>query len=124
MPIRPDGNAEYRSALSRQLLHTAEPRYIFVHIIKVKHITIKLKVRVRFDDFGSGIPQQPGFCLHAAWKVLKSPHLLISTLPIHSPAFFSKPLPIFFPVLAVADTGSRVGLQNKIGHPAGCRFPC
>ena len=30
----------------------------------------------------------------------------------------------FFPVFAVADTGSCVGLQNKIGHPAGCRFPC
>ena len=28
--------------------------------------------------------------------------------------FFPKPLPIF----------SCVGLQNKIGHPAGCRFPC
>ena len=40
--------------------------------------------------------------------------LLISTLPVHSPAFIPKPLPIF----------SRVGLQNKIGHPAGCRFPC
>ena len=40
--------------------------------------------------------------------------LLISTLPVHSPAFFPKPLPIF----------SCVGLQNKIGHPAGCRFLC
>ena len=30
----------------------------------------------------------------------------------------------FFPVFAVADTGSCVGLQNKIGQPAGCRFPC
>ena len=30
----------------------------------------------------------------------------------------------FFPVLAVADAGSCVGPQNKIGHPAGCRFPC
>ena len=29
-----------------------------------------------------------------------------------------------FPVLAVANTGSSVGPQNKIGHPAGCRFPC
>ena len=28
-----------------------------------------------------------------------------------------------FPVLAVANTGSWVGPQNKIGHPAGCRFP-
>ena len=30
---------------------------------------------------------------------------------------FSKPLPSF-PVLNVADTGSCVGPQNKIGHPA------
>ena len=37
---------------------------------------------------------------------------------------FSKPFPIFFPVLAVANTGSCVEPQNKIGHPAGCRFPC
>ena len=37
---------------------------------------------------------------------------------------FPKPLPIFFPVLAVAKTSSCVGAQNKIGHPAGCRFPC
>ena len=29
-----------------------------------------------------------------------------------------------FPVLAVADTGFCVGPQNKIGHLAGCRFPC
>ena len=36
---------------------------------------------------------------------------------------FSKTSPDFFPVLAVANTGSRVGPQNKVGHPAGCRFP-
>ena len=29
-----------------------------------------------------------------------------------------------FLVLAVANTGSCVGPQNKIGHLAGCRFPC
>ena len=50
--------------------------------------------------------------------------LLISTLPVHSPAFFPKPPPIFFPVLAAANTGTCVGPQNKIGHLAGCRFPC
>ena len=27
-------------------------------------------------------------------------------------------------VLAAANTGSCVGPQNKISHPAGCRFPC
>ena len=36
---------------------------------------------------------------------------------------FSKPLPSF-PALAVANTGSCVGPQHKIGHPAKCRFPC
>ena len=30
----------------------------------------------------------------------------------------------FFLALAVANTGSCVGPQNKIDHPAGCRFPC
>ena len=38
--------------------------------------------------------------------------------------FFSKTSPIFFSVLAVANTGSCVGPQNNIGHPVGCRFPC
>ena len=37
--------------------------------------------------------------------------------------FFSKTSPEFF-LLTVANIGSFVGLQNKIGHPAGCRFSC
>ena len=36
---------------------------------------------------------------------------------------FSK-LSKVFAVLAAADTGSCAGPQNKIGHPAECRFPC
>ena len=36
---------------------------------------------------------------------------------------FPKPVPVF-PVLAVANTSSGVGPENKIGHSAGCRFPC
>ena len=35
---------------------------------------------------------------------------------------FSKTFPKFF-LLAVANTSSSIGLQDKIGHPAGCRFP-
>ena len=35
---------------------------------------------------------------------------------------FSKTSADFFPVLAVANTSSCVGHQNKIGHPTGCRF--
>ena len=42
---------------------------------------------------------------------------LFFTLSVHSPAFFPKPPPSF-PVLAVANTGSCVGLQNKISQPA------
>ena len=34
------------------------------------------------------------------------------------PAFFPN-VSLVFPVLAVANTGSCVGPQNKIGHPAG-----
>ena len=37
-------------------------------------------------------------------------------------SIFPKPL-LIFPVLAVANTGSCVGPQNKIGHPARGRFP-
>ena len=37
---------------------------------------------------------------------------------------FFQNLSEFFPVLAMANTGSCVGLQNKIGQPAWCGFPC
>ena len=37
---------------------------------------------------------------------------------------FFQNLSQFFPVLAVANTGSCVGPQNEIGHSVGCRFPC
>ena len=50
--------------------------------------------------------------------------LLISTLPVHSPAFFSKTSPDFSLCWLWLTHGSCVGPQNKIGHPAGCRFPC
>ena len=63
------------------------------------------------------LPPEPGvgqcIVIHAT---------LISTLPVPSPAFFQTS-PDFFPVLAVANTGSCGGPQNKIGHPSGCRFP-
>ena len=40
------------------------------------------------------------------------------TLLVHSPAFFSKTSLEFFSVLAAANTGSCVGPQNTIDHPA------
>ena len=43
--------------------------------------------------------------------------LLISILPFHSPAFLQN-LSRVFPELSLANTGSCVGSQNKIGQPA------
>ena len=37
---------------------------------------------------------------------------------------FFQNLSRFLPVLAVANTSSCVGPQNKKGNPTGCRFPC
>ena len=49
------------------------------------------------------------------------PCLILPIRSIH--LHFLQNLSRCFPVLAVADTGSCVGPQNKIGHPAGGRFP-
>ena len=72
------------------------------------------------------LPVKPGVgqyvAMHATLTAGSS-SLFISILPVHSPAF-SPNLSLFFPVLAVANTSSCAGPQNKIGHPAGCRFPC
>ena len=46
--------------------------------------------------------------------------LMISNLPVDSPAFL-KNLSRVFPELVVANTGSCVRPQSKIGHPA-CRY--
>ena len=50
------------------------------------------------------------------------PRLFLPSRSIH--LHFFQNLSQFFPVLAVANTRSCVGPQNKIGHPVGCRFPC
>ena len=47
----------------------------------------------------------------------------VSTFPVHSPAFFPN-LSRFFLCWLWLTHGSCVGPQNKIGHPAGGRFPC
>ena len=51
------------------------------------------------------------------------PRLKVPFRSIHV-HFFSKTSPDFFHVLAVANAGSCVVPQNRIGHPAGCRFLC
>ena len=78
--------------------------------------TQKLKSHLVRTQTLNVLPFKPGvgqyIAIHATLTARE--FFLISTLPVHSSAFFPKPLPIF----------SCVGLQNEIGHPAGCRFPC
>ena len=73
------------------------------------------------------LPLKPGvdqYILPCIFRLLPGiSSLLISTLPVHSPAFFQN-LSQVFPVLAAANTGSCVGRQNKVGHLAGSRVEC
>ena len=50
------------------------------------------------------------------------PRLFLPFWPIH--LHFFQTLSRFLLCLLWLEHGSCVGLQNKIGHPAGCRFPC
>ena len=70
------------------------------------------------------LPLKPGVCQYIAiYATLTAKDFFLAYFYPSSPftGIFSKHLPIF-PVLAVANTW--FGLQNTIGHPAGCRFPC
>ena len=58
-------------------------------------------------------------CAYCQWFL---PCLFLPFQSIH--LHFFQNLSWVFPVLVVTNTSSCVGLQNKIGHPAGCRFPC
>ena len=68
-------------------------------------------------------PQEPVSATVKRRKLTRFRHVTRDdSLSIH--LHFFQNLSRVFPVLAVANTVSRVGQQNKIDHPAGCRFPC
>ena len=84
----------------------------------------KLKTHLLRTYSSKVLPLKPGvgqtIVMHASPTVKDFFLKLISALLVHSPAFlqtFSE----FFLVLAVANTDSCLGPQNKIGHPT-CRF--
>ena len=72
------------------------------------------------------LPFKPGvgqyIAIHAALTA-RDFFLAYFYLLVHSPAFFPN-LSQFFLCSLLLTHGSCVGPQNKIGHPAGCRFPC
>ena len=75
----------------------------------------------------NGLPLRPGVGQHIAIHATFTARNFFLTYFYPAGPFacvFSRASPDFFPVLAVANAGFCVGLQNKIGHPAGCRFPC
>ena len=78
--------------------------------------TQKLKSHLVRTQSLNVLPFKPGVSQH----ILPGLFLPFQSIHLH----FFQNLSRFFPVLAVANTGSCVGPQNKIGHPAGCRFPC
>ena len=88
--------------------------------------TQKLKSHLVRTQSLNVLPLKPGVGQYVAIDATLTARnfFLISTLPFHSSAFFPQTSPDFFSALAVANTGSCVGPPNKIGHPAGCRFPC
>ena len=69
--------------------------------------TQKLKSHLVKTQSLNVLPLKPGvgqfIAIHNTLTARDFSSLLISTLPVHSPAFFPKPLSIF-PVLAVANT--------------------
>ena len=69
--------------------------------------TQKLKSHLVRTQSLNVLPLKPGggqyIAIHATLTARDFSSLLISALPVHSPAFFPKPLPIFS-VLAVANT--------------------
>ena len=89
--------------------------------------TQKLKSHLVRTQSLNVLPFKPGVGQHIAiHATLTARDFFLAYFYPSSPftCILSKTSPNFFPVLAVANIGSCVGPQNKIGHPAGCRFPC
>ena len=73
------------------------------------------------------LPLKPGVGLYIAiHAALTARDFFLAYFYTSGPftCIFFQTSPDFFPVLAVADTGSCVGPQNKTAPPAGYRFPC
>ena len=89
--------------------------------------TQKLKSHLVRTQSLNVLPFKPGVGQYIAiYATLTAREFFLAYFYPSSPftCIFFQNLSRFFPVLALANTGSCVGPQNKIGHPAGCRFPC
>ena len=74
---------------------------------------------LKHSPFKAAVDQYP-YMLHLLPGISS---LLISTLPVHSPAF-SQNFSQFCLYWLWLTHGFCVGQQNELGYPAGCRFPC
>ena len=89
--------------------------------------TQKLKSHLMITQNLEVLPLKPGECQYIAMHATLTARdfFLVNFYPSGPfTCIFSQNLSRVFPVLAVANTGSCVGPQNKIGHPAGGGFPC
>ena len=88
--------------------------------------TQKLKSRLVRTQSLNVLPLKPGVRQYiAVHATLTARDFFLAYFYPSGPfsCIFSKTSPDFFPVLALYNTSSCIGPQNKIGHPAGCRFP-
>ena len=87
----------------------------------------EIKVPSEMNSELKGSPLKPGVGHYIAIRATLTARdffLAYFDPPVNSPAFFPKHLPIFPLCWLWLTRGSCVGLQNKIDHPAGRRFPC
>ena len=128
--------SSFSQSEQQQLIFHKSGRHVFLTSLSMPPLprsarsgelrTQKLKSRVIRTHSLKVLPLKPGvsqyIAMHAS-LIARDFFPAISTLLVHSPAFFPKPLPIF-PVLAVANTWFVSRPAEKIGHPARGRFPC
>ena len=114
----------------RRLFHRLTQRRLFEPLDSPSGqlLTQKLKSHLVRTQNLNVLPLKPGvgqyIAIHATHTArdffLSCLFLHFRSIHLH---FFPNLSRFFFPVLAVANTGSCVGPQNNIGHHAGCRFP-
>ena len=113
-----------------QLFCKITPRYLWCVIsfpCSGELRTQKLKSHLVRTQSLNVLPLKPGVGLYIAiHATLTARDFFLAYFYTSGPftCIFSKTSPIFPLCWLWLTHGSCVGRQNKIGHPAGCRFPC
>ena len=114
--------SEYQS--TGILIHRLYVVFLFTPWIRQDLLEGKLKSHLKRTHSSSVLPLKPAvgqyIAMHATFTARD--FFLADVYPSGPFTCIFSDLSRVFLVLAVASTGPCVGLQNKIGHSAGCRF--